>query len=168
LLFANNVSFTSGYRFRITNTNDDSDTQTFDAPIRNFRFSSLTGIIPNTTYRVEVAVRNNDGTYLPYGTSCLITTPPSARIEQISNEELFNVIAAPNPFSATFSLQLENAKDDMISIQVYDMLGRNVENQSFNSNELDSLPLGNDYPTGVYTLIVTNGTNVKNIRIVKR
>ncbi|RAR50468.1 choice-of-anchor D domain-containing protein [Flavobacterium lacus] len=74
-IIANIVPFATGYRFRITNTLNPIDVQTIDRPIRDFRMSSLSNIQFNTTYNVEVAVRNTDGTYLSYGPVCNITTP---------------------------------------------------------------------------------------------
>ncbi|RAR46261.1 CUB domain-containing protein, partial [Flavobacterium lacus] len=62
-IIANIVPFATGYRFRITNTLNPIDVQTIDRPIRDFRMSSLSNIQFNTTYNVEVAVRNTDGTY---------------------------------------------------------------------------------------------------------
>ncbi|WP_181456980.1 hypothetical protein, partial [Flavobacterium lacus] len=74
-IIANIVPFATGYRFRITNTLNPIDVQTIDRPIRDFRMSSLSNIQFNTTYNVDVAVRNTDGTYLSYGPVCNITTP---------------------------------------------------------------------------------------------
>jgi hypothetical protein len=74
-LFADIVPFATGYRFRVTNTLNPIDVQTIDRPIRDFKMSNLVNIEYNTTYNVEVAVRNTDGTYLSYGPVCNITTP---------------------------------------------------------------------------------------------
>ena len=74
-IFADIVPFATGYRFRVTNTLNPIDVQTIDRPIRDFKMSSLTSFEYNTTYNVEVAVRNTDGTYLSYGPVCNITTP---------------------------------------------------------------------------------------------
>ena len=74
-IFADIVPFATGYRFRVTNTLNPIDVQTIDRPIRDFKMSNLTSFEYNTTYNVEVAVRNTDGTYLSYGPVCNITTP---------------------------------------------------------------------------------------------
>jgi hypothetical protein len=74
-LFADIVPFATGYRFRVTNTLNPIDVQTIDRPIRDFKMSNLVNIEYNTTYNVEVAVRNTDGTFLSYGPVCNITTP---------------------------------------------------------------------------------------------
>jgi hypothetical protein len=74
-LFADIVPFATGYRFRVTNTLNPIDVQTVDRPLRDFRMTNLASFEYNTTYNVEVAVRNTDGTYLSYGPVCNITTP---------------------------------------------------------------------------------------------
>jgi hypothetical protein len=75
LIFADIVPFATGYRFRVTNTLNPIDVQTIDRPIRDFKMSNLSSFEYNTSYNVEVAVRNTDGTYLSYGPVCNINTP---------------------------------------------------------------------------------------------
>jgi hypothetical protein len=45
----------------------------------------LSGILYASTYRVEVSLRNTDGTFLPYGTPCDINTPayPTAQVRSV-------------------------------------------------------------------------------------
>lgn len=74
-VYANLVPFVTGYRFKITNT-VDSSVQILDRPIKEFRMNDLVAPQFNTLYQVEVAVRNTDGIYLPYGTVCTVLTPP--------------------------------------------------------------------------------------------
>jgi hypothetical protein len=74
IIYANAVPFGTGYRFRITNTST-AQSQTVDRTVREFRMSLFNNIDFNTIYNVQVAVRNTDGTYLPYGPICTITTP---------------------------------------------------------------------------------------------
>ncbi|MEZ4839069.1 GEVED domain-containing protein [Flavobacterium sp.] len=88
-IFADIVPFATGYRFRVTNTLNPIDVQTIDRPIRDFRMNLLSNIQYNTTYNVEVAVRNTDGTYLSYGPVCNITTPlfPTVGLEDAQCDE---------------------------------------------------------------------------------
>jgi len=84
VIYANGVPFATGYRFRVTNVLT-SQVQIVDRNIRDIRMSLLTNPIANynTTYTIEVAVRNTDGTYLPYGNACNVTTPsfPTTQIQ---------------------------------------------------------------------------------------
>jgi hypothetical protein len=88
-IFADLVPFATGYRFRVTNTLNPIDVQTVDRPIRDLRMNLLSNIQFNTTYNVEVAVRNTDGTYLSYGPVCNITTPlfPTVGLEDAQCDE---------------------------------------------------------------------------------
>ena len=75
-VYANIVSYTTGYRFKITNLLNTNEVQIIDRSLRAFQFSLLNNISFNTPYKVEVAIRNTDGvTYLPYGPACTVTTP---------------------------------------------------------------------------------------------
>jgi hypothetical protein len=75
IIYATAVANASGYRFRVTNTENTNQVYTVDRTLREFRMSNISGIASGSTFLVEVAVRNIDGTYLPYGPACLIGTP---------------------------------------------------------------------------------------------
>jgi hypothetical protein len=64
----------TGYRFRITKLSDSS-VQIFDSGLNRFFFNQLPNRSFNSIYSVEVALKNTDGTYLPYNTGCNISTP---------------------------------------------------------------------------------------------
>ena len=84
VIVANNILFAGGYQFRITNllTLASVEVPRF---CRDVRLNNIPGFTPefNTTYSVEVAVRNRDGNYLPYGPACDITTPsfPTSQLQ---------------------------------------------------------------------------------------
>jgi hypothetical protein len=73
-VYANSVPYAQGYRFRVTNLLDSSDMHILDRTIREFRLN-LFQVSSGATYLVEVAVKNFDGTYLPYGPLCSVTCP---------------------------------------------------------------------------------------------
>jgi len=62
---------------------NQTDVQIVDRPLREFRFSLLSNVQFSTPYKIEVAVRNTDGTYLPYGQPCTVTTPlfPTSQLQ---------------------------------------------------------------------------------------
>ncbi|MBN8643510.1 MAG: T9SS type A sorting domain-containing protein, partial [Flavobacteriales bacterium] len=168
-LYADNVTYIDGYRFRIIDTENSSNVQIYDSPIRSMKLNMLNNIELDKTYSIEVAVKNHDGTYLPFGVVCNVTTASnSAKINDATDNKEISATVAPNPFTDAFSLKLENSNTDKINIAVYDLMGRSIENKTLNKGELESITLGNDYPTGVYTLIISIGDEIKNIRIVKR
>jgi hypothetical protein len=48
------------------------------------------------------------------------------------------------------------------------MLGREVEARQASVAAITNLEIGSQYPSGVYNIIVTQGNNVKTVRVVKR
>ncbi|MBL7887863.1 MAG: T9SS type A sorting domain-containing protein, partial [Flavobacterium sp.] len=75
-IYADNVPYAAGYRFRITNMLTSAQAIA-DRPTRLVVLTAISGFTPefNTTYSIEVAVKNTDGTYMPYGAACNVTTP---------------------------------------------------------------------------------------------
>jgi hypothetical protein len=50
-------------------------------------------------------------------------------------------------------------------VQVYDMTGRLIEQRQEESN---SVEVGNNYPSGVYIVIVSQGEEMKTLRVIKK
>jgi len=48
------------------------------------------------------------------------------------------------------------------------MLGKEVENRTFDIIDVPNVSLGDIYASGVYNVIVTQGEQVKTVRIIKR
>ena len=262
IVYADLVPFATGYRFKVTNLLT-SNVQTIDRSLREFRFNLLNAISFNTTYKVEVAVRNTNGTYLPFGLSCNITTPPfpttSLQTSQcdyttmsstemiyanlvanatayrfsISNASLgygyvfdttlrafplntvpgllpattysvqvkvkigsewgpygkicglilpgatkiassietikmFDAKAYPNPFAENFKLEVTTSSGDTIQVKVYDLLGKLIENRIIEATQVEELEVGANYPSGVYNVIISQGENIKTLRVIKR
>jgi hypothetical protein len=268
IIYANSVQYATGYQFKVTNVLNPLDTRTSNRSLREFRMSLLSGIQYNTTYTVEVAVRNTDGvTYLPYGPVCEVTTPnfpasylqdsqcddylvpsnatilyaqsftgaegyrfrlqnsglgysqevdralrtvrlsdftgltpgstyavkvalkingvwgsytgkacsiiPPGATRAIETEAVvvkgnFAAVAYPNPFASTFAIQVQTASQDLVQVKVYDMLGRVVEQRESKAAALAAAQFGDNYPAGVYSVIVTQGEVTETLRMIKR
>jgi hypothetical protein len=73
------VSRCPGYKYsiqRLDGSNNPIGTaQEIATGVRNFRFSQVTDFIYDANYEVKCAVRNTNGSYLPYGPSCIIQAP---------------------------------------------------------------------------------------------
>ena len=54
-----------------------------------------------------------------------------------------------------------------VSILVFDMMGRQIENRVVNSNDFKNITLGQNYECGVYNVVVSQGRNSKTVRLVK-
>ncbi|HLP63848.1 Calx-beta domain-containing protein [Flavobacterium sp.] len=169
LVYADYVYATTSYRFRVTNTLTNS-VQIIDRPIRSFAFSLVTDYSIGTVYNVDVAVMNTDGTYLPFGPVCSVTTPgsPLKELTTKSVVEVFEVVGTPNPFSENFKLNVTSSSVEPISVSVYDMLGKLIETKEVSTNDIENFEAGVNYPNGVYNIIVTQGDNAKSVRMIKR
>jgi hypothetical protein len=266
VIYANIVSYVTGYRFRITDPINALNTQTIDRPIRDFRMSQITNFVVQygKTYNVEVALRNTDGTYLPYGTVCQVTTPvfpttslqdsqcdgymvPNANtpiyagshpgaiayVFQLSggglpapievtkslrvftlndfagqltpgatynvkvrlifnledpigpygktcsitvpgasritiDKDVFDAVAYPNPFAESFNIDITTTMDQDVNISIYDMTGRLLQNTNVSTSKAASLTVGQEFPSGIYNVIVRQGDTVKTLRVIKR
>ncbi len=67
-----------------------------------------------------------------------------------------------------FKLDLNTSSEDQVRVNVYDMLGREVEACLVSISDIANLEIGLHYPSGVYNIIVTQGDQVKSLRVIKR
>jgi hypothetical protein len=119
----------------------------------------------NKIYSASVSIYLN-GVFGPEGKSCDISTFPPAVARTV--EVPFTAVAYPNPFANSFLLDVKTSNNTPVSITVYDMLGRLVEQQQANVTELETTTIGERYPSGVYNVIVTQADETRTVRVVKR
>jgi hypothetical protein len=65
-------------------------------------------------------------------------------------------------------IDVTTSTKENINIKVYDMVGRLIEQRNANTNELETTTIGDSYPSGVYNVTVTQGEEVKTLRVIKR
>ena len=80
----------------------------------------------------------------------------------------FDVKAYPNPYTETFNLSLTTSSEDKVGIVVYDMTGRLIERREVRPSDMVEQQIGDRYPSGVYNIVVTQGEEVKTLRVIKR
>ena len=161
------VDVPTHYRFRLSNAGI-LYSQTKDNTSKNFFLNQFIGLLPSTTYNVEVSMEIR-GVYGPYGPMCTVTTPLVFRELPTSTEtNSFDAVAYPNPAVDSFQIDVTTESKEPVLIQVYDLLGRLIENKQTTIDELYNLQLGNSYPSGVYQVIVKQENNLKTLRIIKR
>jgi len=96
---------------------------------------------------------------------------PTAREEVVLEEVAktpFSVKAYPNPYTETFNLSLSTSSEDKVSVVVYDMTGRLIERRDVRPSDMVEQQIGDRYPSGVYNVVVTQGEEVKTLRVIKR
>lgn len=167
LVYTSSLNSVSQYRFQVTKI-DDQSTVTFDTNKFWFSFRvNVPGYAPETGYSVRVAVMTA-GNWSPFGDACEIVSPAAnTRLNEVSSNE-FTVVAYPNPYLTEFKLNVTTSTKGAVALKVYDMLGKLIETRSINTIDYISEDLGSTYPAGVYNVIVTQGENVKSLRVIKR
>ena len=80
----------------------------------------------------------------------------------------FNVMAYPNPFAENFMIDVKSSIQSTVNLKVYDMIGRLVEQRDVRFSDLETAPIGQRYPGGIYIVVVSQDDNVESVRIVKR
>jgi uncharacterized repeat protein (TIGR02543 family) len=92
-----------------------------------------------------------------------VCTPAPGRIAaEATTADKFSVVAYPNP--ATEGFRVKSSSGKSIGVQVYDMLGRSIEQRQLQSED----QIGSNYAKGIYNVIVSQGTEVKTLRVIKQ
>jgi hypothetical protein len=168
LVSTTNYERVTSYRFEITNMTTNVVT-TIDRPLHWFNFNMVPGYVAGAQYGVRVALMTS-GVYSPYGDACEITAPGAARPENVKAEtaKAFSAVAYPNPFAESFKIAVTTSAEQSVNVKVYDMTGRLLETRSIEMSAIETLEVGDRYPSGVYNVIVSQGENVRTLRVVKR
>jgi hypothetical protein len=79
----------------------------------------------------------------------------------------FTVNTWPNPSNDNFSLKVNSVNNsDIVIINVYDINGRLVHNNSFNSEK--QYIFGNDLQSGIYVVKIIQVNNISTLRVIKK
>lgn len=105
-----------------------------------------------------------------YSAKSTFTTSPSFMQNQslINKSQInssFNISLSPNPASTNVKLQISGNKTD-IAITITDMLGKVVWQLSHVTAQQINLPVEN-FAKGVYLVVVNNGKEIKQLKLVK-
>ena len=134
--------------------------------------SLIGGGLYSTAYTISVAVKYN-GVWANYGDECTVTTPsaPLTRPVDLETETdlaAFKVTGYPNPYTNTFQLDINTQSSALVNVMVYDMVGKLIEVRNSGISELGTMEMGDNYATGIYNVMVTQGTEVKTVRMIKK
>ena len=129
-------------------------------------------MLPNyseaTQFNVRVRLMTT-GVLSDFGDACTITSPEGITIDEVPLEgRALDVKASPNPFDTNFSMFLNETSIQDVSIKVYDMIGKLMEQRVVKSGDIVIQEIGDQFPSGVYNVIVTQDQKVKTLRMIKR
>ncbi len=171
----------TAYRVKVVNNGTTPPTTSFLTLIppttvfnlRNPGFVPLVTLSPNNTYTISIQTelngvwQTNAGGQDLYGSSCVLTTSPTYQ-RTVEVETDFTLVAYPNPYSDEFNLDISTLSENGLEIRIYDMMGRVIESPQATVSDLNTVTFGKNYASGVYNIIVTQGENVKTLRVIKR
>ena len=81
---------------------------------------------------------------------------------------MFEAVGYPNPYDYEFGIKLDITSDSMVSIKVYDMIGKLIEQREVAPTDIPVQAIGERFPTGVYNVVVSQDGNAKSLRMIKR
>jgi hypothetical protein len=118
-----------------------------------------------STTTLGISVVGSNGTGSSVAKSLFIKKVSTCRTEAESIADDFSVTVYPNPSLDVFNIDVQSSSKGATGVEVYDMAGRMIESRQVKSN---SVEVGRNYSSGVYNVIVNQGTKVKTLRVIKR
>jgi hypothetical protein len=119
--------------------------------------------IKTTPYTFEIGV---GGDVLEDTTTfAIVFSNPLPRNAQ-TKKEAFKVVASPNTFENSVTFEVITAEQSPINVQIFDLLGKLVEQGDFSVEGIKDHLFGTQLSTGVYQAIITQG-NQKSKHIKK-
>jgi hypothetical protein len=94
--------------------------------------------------------------------------PTKAVKSNVTGKSSFGVVSYPNPFTNNFNLNVTSSSSENVKVSVYDMIGKLIYKNEVQLNAVSELQIGDNYPTGVYNVVVTQGKKVKTLRVIKK
>jgi hypothetical protein len=101
-----------------------------------------------------------------YGNSCEISVVAPSVPKAVLVP--FKATAYPNPFADNFMLDVKTTSQSIVNVKVYDMVGRIIEQRELRTSDLETKSIGNNYPSGVYNVVVAQEDNLQTVRVIKR
>ena len=112
------------------------------------------------TYKVCLITTNSCGS----DTLCKNVFIGATFVQNLTEEHSFLIF--PNPNTGTFTLDIGNSKNQYITIQVYDILGRTVFEKALDGKKINELITIANIRSGVYFARIKVGDSIVNIKIL--
>ena len=117
-----------------------------------------------TTVQVTCIASNGTGSSVAkvLNVKRVVCPAPGKIAPEAATTEKFSAVAYPNP--ATEGLRVKSSNGKSFGVQVYDMLGRSIEQRQMSSDA----QIGSNYAKGIYNVIINQGANLKTLRVIKQ
>jgi len=137
-----------------------------------FKLSDFSIAQEGKNYNISVAIKLN-GVFGDYSTACDLFTASNEDGNDGAGSIVkaimpFRALAYPNPFADSFMLDVKSSFQSDVNVKVYDMLGRLIDNKNLGIPDTYTTAIGEQYPTGVYNVVVSQEDKVSTVRVVKR
>ena len=95
--------------------------------------------------------------------------PLNSALATVSNETFSQIVTAyPNPFQDDFRFQINTASNETVQVAIYDLVGKCIELIKVDANQINDLQVGKNYPSGFYSLKVSQGDKTQSVRMIKK
>lgn len=139
-------------------------TQSISVPVKGDKINEA-----NETFTVILSNPSSAQISNAAGTGTIINDDPlTIARETLTEIAAFKAIAYPNPFAENFKLEVTTSGNEKLGIKVYDITGQVIEEWHISVSEIAAQEIGGGYPSGIYNIIVTQGGEIKSVRIIKR
>ncbi len=78
------------------------------------------------------------------------------------------VIASPNTFEKSITFEVITAEQTTIKVQIFDLLGKLVEQGDFSVESIKDHLFGTQLSTGIYQAVITQGNQRDVQKIIKK
>jgi hypothetical protein len=119
--------------------------------------------VSGLNYYLSVGLRFSGGELVLPRVACPIVIPNARMMLQP-----FQAVAYPNPFANNFMLAVTTSSQSVVTMKVYDMIGRMIEQREVRVSDIETTTIGDRYPSGVYNVVVAQDSDVQTVRVVKR
>lgn len=126
---------------------------------QDFGYSS-SATYKSLTFNAQCCNADGDKIYVELSDEILLST-----LEQ--EKPKMAIKAYPNPYSKNFNLVVDNPTDLIISLKVYDVVGKLMEELEMQPNQIPGIQIGNLYSAGVYYIVINQGNTVKTLKVIK-
>ncbi|RYG48659.1 MAG: T9SS type A sorting domain-containing protein [Chitinophagaceae bacterium] len=68
----------------------------------------------------------------------------------------------------TFAIAFESAQHVQVRVRIFDMAGRQISEDVLEKSGLKQFQFGTNLPAGVYNAVISQGSETKTLRVIKR
>ncbi len=135
----------------------DSD---FDATNQTNPLVTTTPLLNGKTYYATQTINGCSSKAL----AILVTVTLDKNIFELND----GIKVIPNPFNNSFNISIDSSDGQTVFIHIYDLVGKLIEARELSASGLKHASFGDNFATGFYNVVVTQGDRYKTLRVIKK